>query len=299
MNTDFPVITVLILLLTLVISVVVTQFVRRRKDLFTLRDIPAYSTLPLVVGEAIEANRPMHVSLGSAGIGGTNTLLALASAELAYQMIQRTSIGAVSPIVTLSDASALPLAQDTLRRAYQSRDLLDRYRAGNVRWYPAGGRSLAFAALLTALMGNDRVAGNVLAGSYGPELALISEAAIRRDQHLVATSDQLEGQAVALVMAEHPLLGEDVFAAGAYLGQGAGQIAGVVTQDVLRWLLILFIFIPTELAVIGQFREQYLRGEGGVFISQDAANLLIIVEVFLLAVLLIVRSVFGLRRRTA
>jgi hypothetical protein len=298
-NTDSPVITILILLLTMVISVVVTQFVRRRKDLFTLREIPAYSTLPLVVGESIEANRPMHVSLGSAGIGGANTLLALASAELAYQVVQRAAIGAVAPILTVSDASALSLAQDTLRRAYRSRDLLDRYRIGSAQWYPAGGRSLAFAAALTAVVGNDRVAGNVLAGSYGPELALISEAAIRRDQHLVATSDQLEGQAVALVMAEHPLLGEDVFAAGAYLGQGASQIAGVVTQDVLRWLLILFIFIPTELAVIGQFREQFLRGEGGVLISQETANQLIIVEIVLLALFLLIRSVLGLRRRAA
>jgi hypothetical protein len=298
-NADFPVITILILLLTMVISVVVTQFVRRRNDLFALREIPAYSTLPLVVGEAIESNRPMHVSLGSAGIGGTNTLLALASAELAYQVAQRASIGAVAPIVTVSDASALPLAQDTLRRAYNSRDLLDRYRIGSAQWYPAGGRSLAFAAALTSVVGNDRVAGNVLAGSYGPELALISDAAMRRDQHLVATSDQLEGQAVALVMAEYPLLGEDVFAAGAYLGQGASQIAGLVTQDVLRWLLIFLIFIPTQLGIIGELRERYLRGEGGIYISQEIANLLILVEIVLLAVFLIIPAVRGLRRRAA
>lgn len=288
MNNDTQVITVLILLLTMVISVVMTQFVRRRKDIFTLRDIPAYSLLPITAGEAIEANRPMHISLGSAGIGGPNTLLALASAELFYQMAQRTSIGATPPILTLSDSSALPLGQDMLRRAYQSRDLLDRYRASSVRWYPAGGRSLAFAAALTSLVGNDRVAGNVLAGSYGPELALISDAVIRRDQHLIATSDQLEGQAVALVMSEQLLIGEEIFAAGAYLGQAASQIAGVVTQDVLRWLLILGIFIPAEVAVARQLG-----------IVQDVAVLLVIIEIILLAVLLIVRSILGLRRRVA
>jgi hypothetical protein len=298
-NNDTQVITILILLLTLVVSVIVTQFVRRRNDLFTLRDIPAYRALPMVVGEAIEANRPVHVSLGSAGLGGTNTLLALASAELAYQTVQRTAIGAVAPVITLSDPSALPLAQDTLRRAYRARGLLDRYRAGSVQWYPAGGRSLAFAAALTSVVGSEGVGGSILAGSYGPELALIAEASNRRGQHLIATSDQLEGQAVALAMADEPLLGEDVFAAGAYLGQAATQIAGLVTQDVLRWLLILFIFIPTELAIIGQLREQNLRGEGGVFISPEGAYMLVIAEIFILALVLIVRSVFGLRRRNA
>jgi hypothetical protein len=100
-------------------------------------------------------------------------------------------------------------------------------------------------------------------------------------------------------MADQPLIGEEIFTAGAYLGETASQIAGVVTQDVLRWLLILFIFIPTELAVIGQFREQFLRGEGGVLISQETANQLIIVEIVLLALLLLIRSVLGLRRRAA
>jgi hypothetical protein len=285
-NGDTQVITILILTLTMVVSVIMTQFVRRRRDIFTLREVPAYSVLPMIVGQAIEANRPMHVSLGSASIGGANTLLALASAELAYQTIQRTTIGATPPILTLSDPSALPLAQDTLRRAYASRDLLERYSASSVRWYPAGGRSLAFAAALTSLVGNDRVAGNVLAGSYGPELALISEAVIRRNQPLIATSDQLEGQAVAFVMADQPLIGEEIFTAGAYLGETASQIAGVVTQDVLRWLLILAIFIPTELAVAKQLG-----------ISQDIAALLVIAEIFILALILIIRSILGLRRR--
>lgn len=283
MNNDTQVITVLILLLTMVVSVTMTQFVRRRRDVFTLRDIPAYSAMPMIVGEAIEANRPLHISLGNASIGGPNTLLALASAELTYQLVQRAGIGAAPPILTLSDASALPLAQDTLRRAYQSRDLLDGYRGSSVHWYP---RSLAFAGALTSLVGNDRVAGNVLAGSFGSELALISDAAIRHDQHLIATSDQLEGQAVALVMSNQPLIGEEIFAAGAYLGEAASQIASVVTLDVLRWLLIIFIFIPTELAVARQ-----------IGISQDGAFLLVIAEIVLLLLLLIVRSVFGLRRR--
>lgn len=287
MNNDTQVIAVLILLLTMVVSVITTQFVRRRRDIFTLRDIPAYSMLPMMVGEAIESNRPMHISLGSAGLGGSTTLLTLASAELAYQTIQRAAIGATPPLLTLSDASALPLGQDTLRRAYQSRGLLDRYPGSSVHWYPAGSRSLAFAAALTALMGSDHVAGNVLAGSYGPELALVSEAAIRRDQHLIATSDQLEGQAVAFVMAEQPLIGEEIFTAGAYLGQAASQIAAVVTQDVLRWLLILGIFIPTEIAVLRQLG-----------LNQDIGILLVIVEIVILAVLWIVRSIFGLRRRT-
>jgi hypothetical protein len=248
-DSTTQILTILILLLAMVVSVVVTQFVRRRRNLYTFRDIPAYRAMPMVVGEAIEANRPVHVSFGSAGIGGANTLLTLASAELLYQVAERAAIGGLSPILTVSDPTAIPLGQDTLRRAYQARDLINRYQRGSVRWYPAGERSLAFAAALTATLGDDRVSSNVLVGSFGPELALVAEASARRDRTVIATSNQLEGQAVAYAMSDQPLIGEEIFTAGAYLGESPSQIAGVVTQDVLRLLLVLAILAPTAVAV--------------------------------------------------
>jgi hypothetical protein len=257
------IITVLILLLTMVVSVIVTQFVRRRRDLYALRMIPAYRALPLVVGEAIEANRPVHVSFGSAGIGGSATPLTLASAELLYQTAERAAIGGVAPILTVSDPTAIPLGQDTMRRAYESRGLLDNYRRGSVRWYPAGARSLAFAAALTATLGDDRVSANILVGSFGSELALVAEASARRDRTIIATSDQLEGQAVAFVMADYPLIGEEIFTAGAYLGESPSQVAGVVTQDVLRYLLIAAILVPTTVAVGDAVLKEISRLLGG------------------------------------
>ncbi len=241
MDSTTQTLTTLIILAALVVSVIMTQFIRRRKELFPLRAIRAYDAIPLFVGEAIEAGRPVHVSFGSAGLGGSNTALTLASAELFYQVALRASAG--STILTVSDPSALPLGSGMLRRAYALRP--DRLRESSARWYPAGERSLAFAAALTGLMGDDKVSGNVLVGSYGPELALILEAAARRRQSTIAGSVDLAGQAVAYAMADRWLIGEEMFVAGAYLGDSSAQKASVVALDVLRWLLILGILIAT------------------------------------------------------
>jgi Domain of unknown function (DUF6754) len=237
--------TTLIILAALVISVVVTQFIRRRKESFPLRTIRAYDAIPPFVGEAIEAGRPVHVSFGSAGLGGSSTALTLASAELFYQVALRASAG--STILTVSDPSALPLGVGALRRAYALRP--DRLSGSSVHWYPAGERSLAFAAALTGLMGDDKVSSDILVGSYGPELALILEAAARRRQSTIAGSVDLAGQAVAYAMADRTLIGEEMFVAGAYLGDSSVQHASVVALDVLRWLLILGILIATGNAI--------------------------------------------------
>jgi hypothetical protein len=233
------VLTTLIILFTLVASVIVTQFIRRRSTSFPMRAIPAYDAIPLMTGEAIEAGRPVHVSIGSAGLGGSSTPLMLASAEAFYQVATRNLSG--STVLTLSDASALPVAYGTLRYAYATR----RERLGNstVRWYPSGDRSLSFAAALTGVLGDDKVSGNVLVGSFGPEIALVLEAAARRRQSSIAGSADLDGQAVAYGMADQALIGEELFVAGAYLGGSATQRSSVVTLDLLRWLLVLAILL--------------------------------------------------------
>ncbi len=256
MDSVTQTLTLLIIVLALVVSIISTQFIRRRRTLVALRVIPAYASLPDRIGEAIEADQAVHVSLGSAGLGGTTTLLALANAELLYQTARRAVIGSQPPVLTVGDPTALPLGQDILRRAYASRRLVDRYQLSSVRWYPAGGRSLAFAAALTGVLADDRIGVSILGGSFGAELALPAESALRRDQSLLATSDQPEGQAVAYVMSDQPLIGEEVFTAGAYLDGRAAQLGTLVTLDVLRWLLILAILIPTVLAVADTLMRQ-------------------------------------------
>ena len=225
-----------ILLLTLFLIAI---FSRRRKSPFPLRRIAAYERVAGMIGRAIEADRPLHLSLGSAGIGGANTLLALAGAEMAYQISLQAAIGDQSPIVTTSEASTLPLAQTTLRDAYRTRNLANRYRFTSARWYPSGSRSLAFAAAITAMMSDDRVAGNVMTGSYGPELALILTASQRHRAPSIAVSNQLSGQAVAMAMADYPLIGEEIFVSTPYLDKEGARSSEAVVMDVLRWLLIL------------------------------------------------------------
>ena len=249
---DNNIVGLLIIIIAFIAIPIATLVIRRRRTAFPLQAIPAYGALPLMVGASIEANRPVHMSLGSAGIGGGQTLLALANTELFYRIAQQAAIGATSPLITTSDSTAIPLGYDTLRRAYESRGLLANYEASGVRWYPSGPRSLAFGAALTAALSVENVNANVLVGSFGPELALIAAGTVRQDQSLIAASDQLSGQAVAYAFSDQPLIGEQIFAAGAHLGDEASQKASLVTLDVLRWLLIVLLV----LAAIVQSNEE-------------------------------------------
>lgn len=239
MDTTTQVLSILVLLLGLVAVTVVPQFARRRQAAVALRPLPAYETLDGTTAAAVENGRTVLIGMGSAGIGGAATILALAAEEVAYQTVARSAYGDRTPIVTVSDATGLPLAFDAVRKAYRRQE--KRAPRGAARWLPAGSRSLAYAAAMTAYMSGDSANSHVLVGRFGVELALIAEFGVRRGGTVLAASDQLDGQAVAFAFGKYPLIGEEIFHASAYLSTSRLRRGEAVGMDVLRWLLIAVV----------------------------------------------------------
>lgn len=212
-----------------------SSLVMRRRSARNLRPIAAWERLPGMLEQAAGQGRPLHLSTGGAGLQGSDTLLALAGAELVYQAARQ----AQSPVIlTTSATTMIPLGYDMLRRAQRARGFAGSMLPGTLRWFPGGSRSLAWAGAASALMGSEGVGVNLLAGNFGPELALVSQAAARHGQDFLAVSDRLDGQAVAWATGDEPLIGEELFFAGAWLNPTPGNQAALVMQDTLRWLLI-------------------------------------------------------------
>ena len=80
---------------------------------------------------------------------------------------------------------------------------------------------------------------------------MLAEASDRQNASLIAASDNLSAQSIFYAAAQDPLVGEELFAAGAYVGAGPWHDASLNVQDVLRWLIILAILIGAGLKVLG------------------------------------------------
>jgi hypothetical protein len=236
-----------IILLVLVITVIAATRARS----IPLRRINAYGIMPITVGEAVESDKAVHMSFGSSAVRDTTTLSAVASSEVLYHLAERAVVADRPPLVTMSDPVTLALGQDTLRKAFKARDALKRYSSTMARWYPQGPVSMAYAAGVGAAMLDEQVSTNILVGRYGPELMLIAENALRYDRTVFAQSDQINGQAIAYTVSESPLIGEELYVGGAYLGRQPITVGGVVAQDIMRFLVIAMIVALFVLATLG------------------------------------------------
>ncbi|MFC1959752.1 DUF6754 domain-containing protein [Chloroflexota bacterium] len=265
MDPVISVFTVLILLMAFVLVTLGAQVMRRQKRIrLALRRIDAYRMMPLLISEAVESERPIHVSFGSSGIGADSTVSALAVADLLYPLVERGAIASQTPIVSLSDPTALGLAQGTLMRAYRRRNTMEFYTSAAARWYPQGSRSLAFAAGVSASIAEEDSNMSVVAGGFGPEIAFIGEQTMRYDQTFLGQSDQLDGQAIAWVMTQQPLIGEELYVAGAYLPQEPAplHLSQLLAMEGLRLAVIVAILFIAVISFAVEWINWILLGIG-------------------------------------
>jgi hypothetical protein len=88
---------------------------------------------------------------------------------------------------------------------------------------------------------------SALAGSFGEEAGLLTAATQQSGGFSIGGSETLSGQAILYASADQPLIGEELFATGAYMDAGPAHQASLRAQDVLRWLVIALIIVTSIL----------------------------------------------------
>jgi hypothetical protein len=141
------------------------------------------------------------------------------------------------------------LSQETLHSAYNSMGAPEQFDpvAGQV----TGLTPFSFAAGVLPIIYDQQVSANVLAGHFGPEVGLITDAAERSGSLVLAGSDNVPAQAVIYATAEEPLIGEELYAAGAYVQAGPAHQASLRVQDAFRWILIVILLGGALLKLLG------------------------------------------------
>ena len=240
--------TALIIFVVAALLLLVFTFLRRKSPAM-FRKIEAYERLNHAVGLAVEGGTRLHVSIGRGNLFTARGGSALAGLAMLRRLSEQTSISDNPPIVTSGDASLAILSQDTLQSGFRAAGAEDQYRVTSGRL--TGLTPFAFAAGTIPIMRDENISANVVIGDLGAEAALLADAAEGKETDLIAASDNLSAQSVLYAYSQEPLIGEELFAAGAYLGAGASHEASLQVQDVLRWLVILAILGGAVLKFLG------------------------------------------------
>ena len=223
--------------------------VLQRKSPPTFREIPAFTRLKEAIGRAVEDGSRLHVSLGRGGLVSPQSIPALAGLSALRRMADLTSASDRPPIATSGETGIAILSQDTLLAVHESAATGAPYdaTAGRLTGLPP----FSYAAGVLPVVRDENVSANVMMGNFGVEVGLVTDLSERQDVFTLAASDSLPAQAVIYASAGEPLIGEELYAVGAYLESGPLHRSSLKVQDLLRWGLIVFMLVGAILKLLG------------------------------------------------
>jgi hypothetical protein len=227
-------------LLVLLALFFVYAFIGRRYPA-VFRPVKGYEELGKAVERAVEAGERVHVSLGTGSVIGSDSAPAMAGLVILSRVAAATSTSDKPVAVTTGDGAMALLAQDVLRTAYSKAAAADRFRTISARML--GPTPYAYVAGLPILLSSEDVSVHVLAGSFGAEGALAADFGQRHGAYVLAGTDDVQSQALLYATADEALIGEEIFAGGAYLNMGPLHRASLRVQDTARVMIAVVIIV--------------------------------------------------------
>lgn len=213
------------------------------------RPLPGLDALGGAIERAVEDGKRVHLSLGTGSVIGPDSAPALAGLATLSQIAETTSMSDKPVVATAGDGAMVLLAQDTLRTAYDESGARGRYQHTSSRLL--GPSPLSYVATLPTMLETEEVSVHLMNGAFGVEGGLAADFGERQEALVLAGTDDVQSQALLYVTARYPLIGEEVFATGAYLDVGRMHRASLRTQDVIRYLLVAAVLAGTALRTIG------------------------------------------------
>jgi hypothetical protein len=221
----------------------------RKQETRNLRDIPAFYRLSGAVELSVEDGSRLHIAIGKNSINSTRSASALVGLRMLSQITHIASEGDHPPVATAGDPTLAILAQDSLRAAYHSLGRIDSYDPSLGR--VAGLTPYSYAAGMLPIIQDEDVSVNVMVGSFDEEAGLVAVKAEQNQSFTLAGADSLPGQAVLFAAADEILIGEEMFAGGAYLDAGPAHVASLHAQDIVRYIVVLAIIGSAILNLVG------------------------------------------------
>ncbi|MCB0163241.1 MAG: hypothetical protein KDI79_03375 [Anaerolineae bacterium] len=217
----------------------------------SLRRIQAYEAIKDFAGRAVEAGRALHLSLGTGSMADITTADSLAGLYTLDYLADQSAVTGIHPIVSMADPTVMLMAQNTVRSAYSNDKAKAAEAYRDIRWIAP--QPAAYAAGVMNLLSTDDVETNIMIGKFGDEYLLMGETAARQGTAHVGGASDPNTLPFIYATAQETLLGEEIYAGGAYLQKRPVHIASLLAQDTMRWIVGIVILagvVATSLGII-------------------------------------------------
>jgi len=220
------------------------QKTKSGKPIF-IRRIAGLDAVDEAVGRATEMGRPVHYTFG-AGDLDTNVLASFD--VLKYTSEKAAELGA-DIIVTNFLPEVQPMTEELVKQAFIGKGKGPDYKPDNVRYLSNNQNS--YVAAIYGIFVRERPAANLMLGPFYAESMLISEVGQQIGAIQIGGTGRTIQVPFFVATCDYTLIGEELFAAGAYISRNPFQLAALMAEEVGKYLAVILIVVGCVARLMG------------------------------------------------
>jgi hypothetical protein len=223
------------LVFLVVFSATVLLYIRGAKagkGLF-VRKLAGLEAVEEAVGRATEMGKPV---LFIPGISELDEIQTIAGLSILGRVARITAQYETPLVVPVLYPMALAAAGEVVKGAYLDAGRPDAFKPDMVRY--VAGEQFAYVAAVNGIMLRERPAANVYMGAFYAESLLLAETGFAAGAIQIAGTAMPEQLPFFIAACDYTLMGEELYAASAYLSKEPLMLGSLKGQDLIKILLI-------------------------------------------------------------
>ena len=210
---------------------------KRGKELY-IRPLAGIEAVDEAIGRATEMNRPILYVLG---LGAADEIGTIASLTILSRVAKKVAEHRTELLVPCYDAVVMSIAEETVKQAYLDAGRPDEYNDDIV--YFVTQEQFAYVASVNGTMIRRQTATNFYLGVFFAESLILAETGSIAGSIQIAGTDRTTQLPFFIVACDYTLIGEELYAASAYLGREPRLLGTLKAQDWAKSIFMIMLII--------------------------------------------------------
>jgi hypothetical protein len=244
--------TVLVMMVIYSAIVIITiSYARRRAEEMYIRPIAGLQAVDDAIGRATEMGKPILYVSGLSGIGDIATI---ASMLILGHLSRRTAHYETPILVPCNDPLVMTVEREIVRQAYLEEGKPQAFKPENI--YYVTDSQFGYVAAVDGIMVRDRPAACFYMGYFYAEALILAETGNAAGAIQIAGTDADTQLPFFITACDYTLMGEELYAASAYLSRQPLLVAQLRGQDIGKAFIALILLVGAAIATSAVFWPQ-------------------------------------------
>ncbi len=210
-----------------------------------IRKLAGLDAIDEALGRATEMGRPLHYSPGQDAFNAPT----FAGMAILGHVARQAARYNTRLIATIRQMLLHPIAQEMVRQSYLEAGRPESYNEEDVRW--VSDEQFSYTSAVIGIMQREQVAANLMLGYWRAESLILAEAGYNAGAIQIAGTTNTYQIPFFVASCDYTLIGEELYAASAYLSKEPVMTGTVIAQDWAKMAVMALILIGTLWANLG------------------------------------------------